>query len=225
MAFIIDIAVKVLHKYLRRCILQGSTLEDYLLKNIHIFVHIQYGLDNTCCKQLHLFGKSKNKNQERHLNFGQFKKLFREDKTKSCKSNQKTKKAKCCCCSFVPENIDVGSLDISLMCSIMYTCVDWTNRAHERAQIDHIRNVRNIIFHSSDSKSVDQKQFESLWDELSYPVKYIAKTISSDEEKHVEKQISDHKKMIRISEDDLKIKQLCLDYWKDKCLDFEVSLH
>lgn len=219
-AFIIDIAVNVLHNYLTVCILKGSSLQDYLLKNIHTFVHLQYGLDKTCCKLPYMGNKKKKEYQKRYLNFEEFNKLFTEDPKIPCilRSDKHH-----CCLSFAPENIDVNSLDISLMCSIMNTCVDWTNIEHDKAQIDDIKKVRNTIFHSSDSKSIDQNEFESQWNKLSYQVKYLAKTISSDEEKHVEKQISEIKKMVRISIDDLKIKQLCLDYWKDKCSEFEVS--
>lgn len=222
-AFIMDIASPVIHNYVTSCILKGSTFENYLLKNVNTFVHSNFRYNQTCC--LSKCNWKKSKNFQRLLRKEDFNKLFGFDKNKSAHTTcTNITGIDFCCCPYFPNSVAVSSLDISLTYSILKLCEDWTNRSNDRYQIEEIKKCRNQIFHMSDSKTVSTDEFEIVWNHLKYSVKKIANTISKEEKQRVKKQILDKKKMVRISEDDLKQHQLYRSYWRDKCLEFEVSM-
>ncbi|XP_071141762.1 cell adhesion molecule DSCAML1-like [Mytilus edulis] len=210
----------VIHKYVKVCILKDLTFEDYRLKNDHKLVHQYFGLNIKCCSEKFVPPK---KNGPKKIKMNEFDILFKEDQTKSKHKNEK--KNWKCCCVYVPNPIELSSMDITLTHSIIDICEEGLeNHKYEISRMKQIKDKRNEIFHMSDSKSVDQKKFEEMWNNLSDSVQLIANKISKEEGENVQQQISVQKTLVRVSEDDMKQLQLYRYYWRDKCLECEQQL-
>lgn len=207
-AFLVDVCPKVVCNYFKRNILCGDTFESYLKRKKHILFHLN--CNKKCCECV------SEVLQQKHISNNHFKSLFDEDK------NKRVHRGKNCICIYVAKkNINpYVVLDISLANCMLKNCEKVDN------EIDHwlttLINTRNKIVHSTDTKSINELDFNYYWKNIEGAVFGLAKAIDDEYEQTVVANVEYLRRRQMLSDDKLKECQLLHDWWRDKCCDFEV---
>ncbi|CAG2214138.1 unnamed protein product [Mytilus edulis] len=135
-------------------------------------------------------------------------------------------KQRCVCAYKVKSSISLNSVDITLLCSIIKTIEEANVHRGIDKKYEEIRETRNYIFHQSDSLSISNHSFEKKWKILKDSTEYMFQYITDKQFKeNIIKQINEIRGTVRISNDNLAQKQICEDYWKDKCAELEWKDH
>lgn len=85
-----------------------------------------------------------------------------------------------------------------------------------------IKDVRNEIFHLSDTQEITDDKFNRKWIQLQGSILGIAELIDSAYAVEIERKILQAKNLALIPYYMLKYEVLCRDYWRHKCAEFEV---
>ncbi|XP_071179227.1 uncharacterized protein [Mytilus edulis] len=209
-AFLVDVCPKVVCNYFKRNILCGDTFASYLKRKKHILFHLN--CNKKCCECV------SEVLQQKHISNNHFKSLFDEDK------NKRVHRGKNCICIYVAKkNINpYVVLDISLANCMLKNCEKVDN------EIDHwlttLINTRNKIVHSTDTKSINELDFNYYWKNIEGAVFGLAKAIDDEYEQTVVANVEYLRRRQMLSDDKLKECQLLHDWWRDKCCDFEKTL-
>lgn len=220
-AFIVNIAFHVIWKYISNNILGSCSFESFLnsKKEKHKLVHVYE--TNECCECV-----SEKIKGERLISRKQFSLLYKSDDTKQIKSHKKYaggKVSQICTCNYsAVQNIDVKIVDITLANYIIQKCGKPDLGVNN--WIEQIKDVRNEIFHLSDTQEITDEKFKRKWTKLEGSVLGIATLIDITYATEIEKKILQTKKLVFIPEYVLKYEILCRDYWRHKCAEFEVSM-
>ncbi|CAC5362586.1 unnamed protein product [Mytilus coruscus] len=210
-AVIVDVAFLVIWKYIREKILGLDSFETFLNKEKHKLVHI-YETSQCCeCRIVNITG-------ERLISRKQLLTLYKSDERNQIQDHRKYTQI-CICKYSAKKNIDVGVVDITLANYIIQKC-----GKHELGidnWIEQIKDVRNEIFHLSDTQEMTDKKFSRKWTKLEGSIMGIAKVISSSFAVETEKHIMQTKKLTIIGDYMLKYEIICRDYWRNKCAEFE----
>ncbi|CAC5406430.1 unnamed protein product [Mytilus coruscus] len=209
-AFLVDVCPKVVCNYFKRKVLCGDTFESYLKRKKHILFHLN--CNKKCCECVAEVV------QQKHISNNHFKSLFDED------LNKRVHHVKNCICIYVAKkNISPSVvLDVSLANCMLKNCEKLDK------EIDHwlttLINTRNKVVHSTDTKSINDLDFNNYWKKIEGAVLGLAKAIDNEYEQTVVANVEYLRRRQMLSDDKLKECQLLHDWWRDKCCDFEKTL-
>ncbi|CAG2244025.1 unnamed protein product [Mytilus edulis] len=201
---------------LREKMLGTDSFNIFLNKEKHKLVHI-YETSQCCeCTIEKISG-------EKLITKKQLLMLFKSDDMNLIREHRKyagNKLIQICICKYSAKaNIDVRVVDITLANYIIQKC-----GKHELGidnWIEQIKDVRNEIFHLSDTKEMTDHIFSNKWTKLEGSIMGIAQVISSECAIEKEKTILQTKKLTIVSDYMLKYEIICRDYWRNKCAEFE----
>lgn len=218
--FLVEIAPKVVKRYFELFCLNGESFEEFLNANKHLLFHLHHNLRCCQCDSDH------NPKVTQYMSNLMFSTLFRHDSTSKVRSHLtkvNERVVQLCMCQWEPRpNLDVSILDLSLVNILMKTC--FTSQFDANMWIKSILEVQNDIFHKSDLKSITLKDFESTWFQLDHAVVRLATLVSPQYNHEINHEATLLKDRDIKSKDKLNLENLCLEYWKLKCGDFEVSV-
>lgn len=219
-ALIVDIACLVICKYIQENIIGPDSFETFLNKKKHTLVHV-YETPECCeCRLGKITG-------QRLISRKQLLLLYNSDEMKLINSHIKYTKRKltpiCICKYSAIPSIDVKVVDITLANYIIQKCGN--QELGIENWIEQIKDVRNEIFHQSDIQNIDDSTFSRNWTKLHGSILGIANAIGEEYAWEIKNKIRETKDIIMIPDYNMKYAQLCKDYWKHKCAEFEVRFH
>lgn len=220
-ALIVDISYHVIWKYFSEKIVGENTFTFFLnRKEIkHSLVHAYE--TSKCCECF-----VEQVNRERLISKKQLLLLYTSDETKLIRGHQQSQSQKqnqiCICNYFAIDSIDVNVIDITLA-----NCIIKIFGIQEKGLdnwMKQIKDVRNEIFHLSDTRNITDEKFNRKWAKLEGSILGIAKLIDSTYAEETLKRIRETKTLIIIPDCMLKYEILCREYWRQKCTEFEVRI-
>lgn len=217
--FLVEVTPKVVRKYFEKTCLQGKTFKIFLEENRHILFHTYETLK--CCQCVSTLYSRHSK----HMSKQMFSVLYKHDQSKIVYSHVRKNNGRIeqlCMCSWDPHsNIDMTVLDISLANTLMKNCAIMQQGAEQ--WLRHIVDIRNEIFHKSDIKVISKKDYENMWSTLSGSVGGLTNLISQDYHESIKSEEKNLQDRVIVRREMLQLEDLCREYWKQKCAEFEVS--
>lgn len=222
-ALLMEVPPEVIRKYISTNILSnGEKFQEYLEKNKHTLFHLYESMN--CCMCV----KNGKRKLSKTLSKDQFRILFKSYHEKQNNSHKKysgERLVQTCICHHVPiQDIDVSVLDITLANVILTKC---ENIPHERGVynwLEQIVKVRNALFHLTDVRSIDDNKYTYYWNFISGSVDGLSNLVGKHYNESVKNKVNEIKKKFVISGSEYMEERLCREYWRDKCVKFEVRL-
>lgn len=217
---IVDIAGLVIKDYIDKEILKDKPFKSFLNESItkHSLFHCYKGIVR-CCECPPGVKKPNNSNNLTHKQLQNLYDKNDNNKNTSHTIFKKKDKQECICSYTAKQKITIRDLDITLLNCVINAAT--TSMVDQR--VNQITNIRNEIFHFSDSQQVDSDYLIARWPLVAGSIMGISNKIGVTYAKNIRLKIE---KIFRYQ---LKVnatvayERLCTEYWETKCTEFEVN--
>lgn len=209
--------------------LEAESFEKYLEKNIYNILHLHE--PHPCCKCSFKCYKCATASSSKCkckciLTHDQISLLFNHDMNllnRKHTTGKDRSRQRCTCPYTVKSSVSLSVVDITLLFVIMSN--DHGKKLHLGVdqKFEDIRKVRNYVVHQSDSKSIEQQEFEKKWNILKESTEYFLQFITDVQyTEKINKQINEIRDSVRVSSDSFVQQQIFTEFWRDKCAELEV---